>query len=255
MKSVLKILCVFALTLTLLFLFAGTARAEDSISFSLDSVDCKINHSAEISMRAKSSKKPCAAVFDFKYDKTRLNLTDVKNSDSANVSYSDKGGSLTVSFFCKQGADLSDNAALFTLKFKPLSDGNAEVSFNVRDCADDNARLINVGNCSSGTVKINPSQGGQSGTEKSSAAKTIKDKKSAKGNTAESTNENVNDGSEDNDDDTTVSTKDSGTADSAVKDYSNILIVIIICAAVVISVAVISITIYFLKTKDKLQKY
>ena len=138
MKSVLKILCVFALTLTLLFLFASTASAEDSISFSLDSVDCKINHSAEISMRAKSSKKPCAAVFDFKYDKTRLNLTDVKNSDSANVSYSDKGGSLTVSFFCKQGADLSDNAALFTLKFKPLSDGNAEVSFNVRDCADDN---------------------------------------------------------------------------------------------------------------------
>ena len=252
MKSVLKILCVFALTLTLLFLFFFFSSAEDSISFSLGSVDCKINNSAEISMRAKCSKKLCAAVFDFKYDKTRLNLTDVKNSDSANVSYSDKGGSLTVSFFCKQGADLSDNAALFTLKFKPLSDGNAEVSFNVRDCADDNARLINVGNCSSGTVKINPSQGGQSGTEKSSAAKTIKDKKSVKDDSAESTNENVND---DNDDDTDVSIVDSGTADSAVKDYSNILIVIIICAAVVISVAVISITIYFLKTKDKLQKY
>ena len=117
---------------------------------------------------------------------------------------------------------------------------------------DNNARFINVGNCSSGTVKINPSQGGQSGTEKSSAAKTIKDKKSVKDDSAESTNENVND---DNDDDTDVSIVDSGTADSAVKDYSNILIVIIICAAVVISVAVISITIYFLKTKDKLQKY
>ena len=238
MKSVLKILCVFALTLTLLFLFASTASAEDSISFSLGSVDCKINNSAEISMRAKCSKKLCAAVFDFKYDKTRLNLTDVNTSDSANVSYSDKGGSLTVSFFCKQGADLSGNAAIFTLKFKAISDGNAE--------------FINVGNCSSGTVKINPSPGGQSGTEKSSAAKTIKDKKSVKDDSAESTNENVND---DNDDDTDVSIVDSGTADSAVKDYSNILIVIIICAAVVISVAVISITIYFLKTKDKLQKY
>ena len=77
-------------------------------------------------------------------------------------------------------------------------------------------------------------------------------KKSVKDDSAESTNENVND---DNDDDTDVSIVDSGTADSAVKDYSNILIVIIICAAVVISVAVISITIYFLKTKDKLQKY
>lgn len=253
MKTFEKILFVFVLALSLIFIFTVTADAEESVSFSLDSAECKINRSAEISVRARCSKKLCAAIFEFSYDNTLLEFSNVSASGEAKVLFNNEVGKLTVFYYCSQGADLSENTVLFTLKYKSAAEGDAAVSFTVRDCVDKNARFIKVGSCSAGHVSIGSSSGSRTNADKSSAAKSEKNKYSAKSSFADIDNdENDNCGNEqEQKSSTAVSIEDCGTADGTGHDNSNINIIIIICVSCVISAAIISFTVYSVKMRNK----
>ena len=163
-----------------------SAQAAEPVSFSLESVAIPIDRLTEVRCFAQGNTRLCAALFRFTYDKTALELRDVKAADGSRVIYTAYDDCFRVSYLCADGADVSASA-VFTLCFKTLREGSTEIGFSVEECVDENAAWMAVGSCTGGTVTVTPiaavSSSGQSGARSSaqrSAAQTQTKPKAAK---------------------------------------------------------------------------
>ena len=132
-----------------------SAQAAEPVSFSLESVAIPIDRLTEVRCFAQGNTRLCAALFRFTYDKTVLELYDVKAADGSRVIYTAYDDCFRVSYLCADGADVSASA-VFTLCFKTLREGSTEIGFSVEECVDENAAWMAVGSCTGGTVTVTP---------------------------------------------------------------------------------------------------
>ena len=99
-----KLLFVF-----LLFFLIPTIHvsAADTISFSADSIECKANRLIEVSFNAACDRKLSAAAFEFSFDNSVLEFRGVGKPNGTAAEYSEKTGSVKISYLCENGADIS----------------------------------------------------------------------------------------------------------------------------------------------------
>ena len=144
--------------------------AADTVSFSADNIECKNNRLIEVNLYAKCDKKLSAATFEFGFDKTILEFRGVGKPKGTLVEYNEKSNSVKLSYLCKDGADISSKAAVFTLKFKTISEGFSDITYSVFDCADSDIGQMTIGNCTSGKVTVTSKAPDNIGTEDKSGS-------------------------------------------------------------------------------------
>ena len=125
-----RIISVFLITLLLSTVHVSAA---DSVSFSADSVECKNNRLIEVNFYAECGKMLSAATYEFSFDKSILEFRGVGTPSGTIVEYNEKPNSVKLSYLCKNGADISSKAAIFTLKFKSINEGSTDISYTVFD--------------------------------------------------------------------------------------------------------------------------
>lgn len=234
-----KKILLLALCAMLLFTCAPvSAQAAEPVSFSLESVAIPIDRLTEVRCFAQGNTRLCAALFRFTYDKTVLELYDVKAADGSRVIYTTYDDCFRVSYLCADGADVSASA-VFTLCFKTLREGSTEIGFSVEECVDENAAWMAVGSCTGGTVTVTPkaaavSSSGQSGARSSaqrSAAQTQTKPKAAKSiSPSQNTSSTYNRG---DNGESTDAAEDLGAVNRVVeKDYDRMTPLIILTVSV-----------------------
>ena len=145
-----RIISVF---LIMLLLSTIHVSAAGSVSFSSDSIECKSNRLIEVNFNAECGKKLRAATFEFSFDKSILEFRGIGTPSGTIVEYNEKQNSVKLSYLCKNGADISSSAAIFTLKFKSINEGYTDISYTVFDCVDSDVQQMPVGSCTSGRWK------------------------------------------------------------------------------------------------------
>ena len=204
--------------------------AADTVSFSADNIECKNNRLIEVNLYAKCDKKLSAATFEFGFDKTILEFRGVGKPKGTLVEYNEKSNSVKLSYLCKDGADISSKAAVFTLKFKTISEGG---KVTVTSKAPDNIGTEDK----SGSSSAKPSKSTKNYSKTSKSAK--KSSSSDAGKTTRSESES----------------KDSGTFDSVIqRDFDKATPIIVLCASAVICVTFIGFIVFRIHVIRKAQK-
>lgn len=166
-----------------------TAFAADSVSFELSGADVAPNRLVTLELKAKSSEKFCAALFEFSYDTKMLEFRSVKVSkDSSKIKANDLGGKVKVSFLNSEGLSISEMNTIFTITFKTSVQGSTFVDFKVSDCVDGNVNSLDVGQCSSSEITVSKTHNNTSDKNNKSESKSKDDSKSS-GNSKRSSKE------------------------------------------------------------------
>lgn len=166
-----------------------TAFAADSVSFELSGADAAPNRLVTLELKAKSSEKFCAALFEFSYDTKMLEFRSVKVSDnSSKIKANDLGGKVKVSFLNSEGLSISEMNTIFTITFKTSVQGSTFVDFKVSDCVDGNVNSLDVGQCSSSEITVSKTHNNTSDKNNKSESKSKDDSKSS-GNSKRSSKE------------------------------------------------------------------
>lgn len=230
--------------------------AADTVSFSADNIECKNNRLIEVNLYAKCDKKLSAATFEFGFDKTILEFRGVGKPKGTLVEYNEKSNSVKLSYLCKDGADISSKAAVFTLKFKTISEGFSDITYSVFDCADSDIGQMTIGNCTSGKVTVTSKAPDNIGTEDKSGSSSAKPSKSTKNYSK--TSKSAKKSSSSDAGKTTRSeseSKDSGTFDSVIqRDFDKATPIIVLCASAVICVTFIGFIVFRIHVIRKAQK-
>lgn len=135
--------------------FSTFADAAESVSFALDAKEAPVNRLIEVGVRASSSRRLSAALFTFRYDTKLLEFREVIAPKDAKTVCHAADSTVTVSYLCTQGAELSGNPVLFSLSFKTLTQGSTSVGFTVKECVDaETVEFMPIGSCTEGVITI-----------------------------------------------------------------------------------------------------
>ena len=242
-----RIISVF---LIMLLLSTIHVSAAGSVSFSSDSIECKSNRLIEVNFNAECGKKLRAATFEFSFDKSILEFRGIGTPSGTIVEYNEKQNSVKLSYLCKNGADISSSAAIFTLKFKSINEGYTDISYTVFDCVDSDVQQMPVGSCTSGRVTVSGKAPDNIGTIEKPRSSTEKTTKSASGTSKSSKSVSSSETGS-----TTHSRNNSpATFDSAIqRDYDKITPIIVLCASAVICIAFIGFLLFKISVIRKSQ--
>ena len=157
--------------------------AADSVSFSVDSIECKNNRLIEVNVNAQCGKKLSAALFEFSYDKSILEFRGVKTPSDSMTEYNENANGFKLSYLCTYGTEISASRPIFTLKFKSVGEGRTNIAYNVSDCVDSDIQQMTIGDCTSGSVTVTSKAkdtGSASAKNSSQTSKTTAKSKSGK---------------------------------------------------------------------------
>ena len=218
--------------------------AADSVSFSVDSIECKNNRLIEVNVNAQCGKKLSAALFEFSYDKSILEFRGVKTPSDSMTEYNENANGVKLSYLCADGADISASRPIFTLKFKSVGEGRTNIAYSVSDCVDSDVQQMTIGDCTSGSVTVTSKAkdtGSASAKNSSQTSKTASKSKSSKqsassASAAQTTGTATGDSS---------SYKDLGNVNDVIqKDFDKATPIIILCTSIVIFIAFIGFLIH-----------
>lgn len=157
-----------------------TAFAADSVSFELSGADTAPNRLVTLELKAKSSQKFCAALFEFSYDSKMLEFRSVKVSDnSSKIKANDLGGKVKVSFLNSDGLSIPKMNTIFTITFKTSVQGSTFVDYKVSDCVDGNVNSLDIGKCSSSEITVSKAHNNNTDKNSKSESKSKDDNKSS----------------------------------------------------------------------------
>lgn len=245
---------ILSVILLIMLLSIIHVSAADSVSFSADNIECKNNRLIEVNINAECGKKLSAATFEFSFDKSILEFRGVGTPNGTIVEYNEKTDSVKLSYLCKNGAEISTKAAVFTLKFKSINEGFTDISYSVYDCVDSDVEQLSIGSCTSGRVTVSAKAPDSVGTVEKSGSASAKTQKSTSGSTKSSKSSKALSASE-NDSTTSPSINNFGTFDSAVqRDNDKLTPIIVLCASVVICTAFIGFILFRVSVIRKTQK-
>ena len=162
------------------------ANASESISFDFADAECKSGRLVEVAVVAKCSKRLCAATFEITYDKAMLEFRSVKTSDSnATVKANELENTVKAVYLNENGADISDEAAIFTITFKAVNSGTGYIDFTVSDCVDEDVNWLDVGKCTSSKITVTGSTSSSQTDSKSTKSTTEASKTGSDSKTSE----------------------------------------------------------------------
>ena len=242
-----RIISVF---LIMLLLSTIHVSAAGSVSFSSDSIECKSNRLIEVNFNAECGKKLRAATFEFSFDKSILEFRGIGTPSGTIVEYNEKQNSVKLSYLCKNGADISSSAAIFTLKFKSINEGYTDISYTVFDCVDSDVQQMSVGSCSSGRVTVSGKAPDNIGTIEKPRSSTEKTTKSASGTSKSSKSVSSSETG------STTHSRNNSPADFdnvIQRDYDKITPIIVLCASAVICIAFIGFLLFKISVIRKSQ--
>ncbi len=244
---------IISVIMLIMLLSAIHVSAADSVSFSLDSIECRNNRLIEVNFNAECGKKLSAATFEFSFDKSILEFRGVGTSSGTVVEYNEKSNSVKLSCLCKDGTDISSKSAIFTLKFKSINEGSTDISYTVFDCVDSDVQQMMIGSCSSGRVTVTAKASDSVGTVEKSDSTSKKNAKNTSGTSKSSkTSKSVSSSETDS---TTLSHNNSpSTFDSVIqRDYDKVTPIIVLCASAVICIAFIGFILFKISVLRKSQ--
>lgn len=175
MKRIIVVLAALSLLLPSAFI---KAFAAGTVSFEAGSDKCAVNRLAEVSFKAKGSGSLSAALFEISYDAATLEFREAKAAKDSVIEVNTGSGNVKISYLCREGVDLSEQAELFTLTFKACSEGVSEVAYSVFDCIDAQIQQMDVGACVSGKVTVTSGAGSQTKASRKTQSSSAKSKTS-----------------------------------------------------------------------------
>ena len=225
--------------------------AADSVSFSVDSIECKNNRLIEVNVNAQCGKKLSAALFEFSYDKSILEFRGVKTPSDSMTEYNENANGFKLSYLCADGADISASSPIFTLKFKSVGEGRTNIAYSVSDCVDSDVQQMTIGDCTSGSVTVTSKAkdtGSAPAKNSSQTSKTASKSKSSKQSASSSTAKKESDGATGD----SSSYKDLGNVNDVIqKDFDKATPIIILCTSIVIFIAFIGFLIHKIVSSRK----
>lgn len=235
--------------LTILSVFSASAAG--SVSIETGSVTCRSNRLVEVPVTAQGSGKLSAALFEFTFDKAVLEYRDIHTPEGSEVVCAEKGDGIRLSYLCTDGVPLAEQTTLFSVEFKTLADGAAEIGFRVMDCTDSDAQWMDVGSCLAGTVTVSSSAddsiGKAESQPKQKAASSAESKESSKSGASKSSAK-----AKDKQTTTASPVQDLGKLNSVVeREADKATPIIVLCASAAAAAAVIGYIIFQIKSKKK----
>ena len=196
-----RIFIVF-LTFILIICSAYSAFAAETAGFSIGSAEAAKNRIVTLDCKCDNSSKLAAGIFEFTYDRSKLEFKGAECEDGIKVKYNSTDDLLKLVYHNYSEKSI-DSGIIFKLKFKTLDYGKSEISFNAYQCVGLTPNDINVGKCSAGYIDVNPNavgSDGSSGSKSSSAAadkeKSSKDKKDKSSKSGDSGDDDESDDSD-----------------------------------------------------------
>ena len=236
----------------LILLSVFPASASGTVSFETGSITCKNNRVITVELTAHGNGKLSAAIFEFYFDKSVLEFRGTDSPDGTLTEHTETEKGVRVCFLCSDGKALSGQNALFSLSFKSVAEGESEIGFTVKDCADSDAQWMSVGSCTAGTVTVSSRADDSAGTteakqpKKQSAASSAESKGSSKNSASKS------DGEEDQQLTEKPTIHDLGKLNSVEETAPDSFTpIIVLCASAAVAAAVIGFIIYQIKSKKK----
>lgn len=175
-----KIYSIVLIIVMIIICSSITAFAANSVSFELSGADAAPNRLVTLELKAKSSQKFCAALFEFSYDTKMLEFRSVKVSDSSSkIKANDLDGKVKVSFLNSDGLSIPKMNTIFTITFKTSVQGSTFVDYKVSDCVDGNVNSLDIGKCSSSEITVSKAHNNNTDKNSKSESKSKDDNKSS----------------------------------------------------------------------------
>lgn len=139
----------------MLFSSVFEVYASGGIEFSMSDSEIKTNRLVTVNVFAKSDNRLCAATFDFKFDRSLIEFRKANSTDKdSKVKFNQLEDSVRVIFLKPYGIDVKNKTAIFSLTFKTIGKGKADIDYTVKECVNEDVEFMSIGNCSSGTINI-----------------------------------------------------------------------------------------------------
>ena len=226
------------IALSVIMLMSGIiANASDGAIVTND-VEARSNRIFDVQVMMKSPKILSAASFELSYNVDKLSFREVKaNAPVSKVRAYDDAGKTKVVFLCENGLKLGNAPLLFTVRYKLISDENAEIKITASDCVDVKAKNFSTptsATCKVTTIGGSVSGSSRSGTSGRSFSGSAKSKvKSLDGSKTKSIAEDDNPDSDDSSDD------DYEKITTPSKDGNNAFLMIIFAIMILVVAALI----------------
>lgn len=236
----------------LILLSVFPASAAGTVSFETGSITCKDNRVIAVNVNAQGEGKLSAAIFEFYFDKSVLEFRGTDSPDGTLTEHTETENGVRVCFLCADGKPLSGKNALFSLSFKSVAEGESEIGFTVKDCADSDAQWMRVGSCTAGTVNVSSRADDSAGTAETKQPKKQSDASSAENKGSSKNSTSKSDGEEDQQLTEKPTIHDLGTLNSVEETAPDSFTpIIVLCASAAVAAAVIGFIIYQIKSKKK----
>ena len=232
------------IALSVIMLMSGTVANASDDAIVTNDVEARSNRIFDVQVMMKSPKILSAASFELSYNVEKLSFREVKaNAPVSKVRAYDDAGKTKVVFLCENGLKLGNAPLLFTVRYKLISDENAEIKIAASDCVDVKAKNFSLP--TSATCKVTSIGGSVSGSSRSgtsgrSFSGSAKSKgKSLDGSKSKSIAEDDNLDSDDSGDDEYSGDGDYEKITTPSKDGNNAFLMIIFAIMILVVAALI----------------
>ncbi len=236
----------------LILLSVFPASASGTVSFETGSITCKNNRVIAVNVNAQGNGKLSAAIFEFSFDKSILDFRGTDSPDGTLTEHTETENGVRVCFLCSDGKALSGQTALFSLSFKSVAEGESEIGFTVKDCADSDAQWMNIGSCTAGTVTVSSRADDSVGTTETKQPKKQSDASSAENKGSSKSSSSKSEDKNEKQENAEATIHDLGTLNSVEETAPDSFTpIIVLCASAAVAAAVIGFIIYQIKSKKK----
>lgn len=139
-------------------LHATPVFAAEAVAMNVSSEKCGINGTVSVDVMLKSGAPIAAAKLELNYDEQLLDFSDISGDNGCVTEHKANGGAVSVLYCAKHGDTPCIGDVLFTLSFKAIEAGTADIGLKVRDCSDALGRFLDVGELSAGKVTVTEAQ-------------------------------------------------------------------------------------------------
>ena len=139
-------------------LHATPVFAAEAVAMNVSSEKCGINGTVSVDVMLKSGAPLAAAKLELNYDEQLLDFSDISGDNGCVMEHKANGGAVSVLYCAKHGDTPCIGDVLFTLSFKAIEAGTADIGLKVRDCSDALGRFLDVGELRAGKVTVTEAQ-------------------------------------------------------------------------------------------------
>lgn len=164
-----RILTLLAALLTALH--ATPVFAAETVAMNVSSEKCEINGTVSVDVMLQSGAPLAAANLELNYDDRLLNFSDIICDSGCVTEHKASSGAVSVLYCAKHGNKPCRGDVLFTLSFKAIEAGIADIVLKVKDCSDALGRFLDVGELRAGTVTVTGAQNSRAGYSRSVSPK------------------------------------------------------------------------------------